>query len=166
MFSLWKKSKNSLFHKHSNSHQAVLPKTTSYNFLQISTPFLFMDFSLDKNEKFYNLLETFIQGHEELSFKIKSLQSVYNLLQILTNSVFPCFLFYWNPNTVCLTVHWNSHQAVLPKTTSSNSLQIFTPFLFMGSNLEKNEKFYNSLEPFFKSYEKILYNLITILIKF
>ena len=147
----------------SNSYQALLPKTTSNNLFQIFTPSLFMASILEKNEKFVNLLETFFQGPKELSSK----KILYNLYQILTNSVFLWFLFLRNPKTFFI-VYSNSHQAVLPKVTSHNLFQNLTPSLFMGFILEKNEKFLYFLKTFFKgqySSKKSLYNLFTIFIK-
>ena len=68
---------------YSNSHQAFIPKSTSNNLFQISTPFLFMGISLEKNEKFQNLFETFLHAPKELSNTIKSIKSFFNLKQIL-----------------------------------------------------------------------------------
>ena len=76
------------------------------------------------------------------------LQSLTNISK-LRYSMFS--LFYRNPKTVYLTAISNSHQTVLPKTTSYNLLQIFFPFLFMGFSLEKNEKFVNLLQTFLKA---------------
>ena len=124
---------------------------------QIFTPSLFMGSIPEKNEKFANLLDTFLQGPKKLSFKIKSLQSVSNLNQILTNLVFWWFLFSRNPKTVFWTVYSNSHQTVLPKTTSRNLFQIFTPSLFMGSVMEKNKKFFNLFGDFFSRAQRALF---------
>ena len=91
--------------------------------------------------------------------------SIFNKLRFLMSSLFEKTKHsFW-------TVYSNSHQAVLAKTTSHNLFQIWTPSLFMGSILEKNEKFFNLLETFFQrpkelSSKKSLYNLFTIFIKF
>ena len=85
--------------------------------------------------------------------KSSSLKSLYNLFLICFQSlpnfnkhlVFWWFLFSRNLKTVFWTVYSNSHQAVLWKTTSHILFQIFTPSLFMGSILEKIEKFLNLL---------------------
>ncbi len=114
---------------------------------------------------FVNLLETFFK-----SPKSSSLKSFYNLFSICFQSlsnfnkhlVFWWFLFLRNPKTM----YSNSHQAVLPKTTSNNLFQIFTPSLSMGFIPEKNETFVNLFETFFKSSKssslKSLYNLFLI----
>jgi hypothetical protein len=128
-----------------------------------------MGFILEKNETLLIFLRLFFK-----SPKSSSLKSLYNLFLIWFQSlsnfnkhlVFWWFLSLRNLKTVFWTVYSNSHQAVFLNTTSNDLFQIFTPSLFMGFILEKNEIFVILLETFFKSPKssslKSLYNLFSI----
>jgi hypothetical protein len=117
----------------------------------------------DLNSHFFSWVAFF--QNKVLTISLQSLTN-FNKLHFAMFS-----LFYRSPKPACLTAYSNSHQAVLPKTTSYNLCHISTPIFFMGISLEKNEKFVNLLEIFFEGpmsplRKFILYNLFTILIKF
>jgi hypothetical protein len=98
MFSHLKKSNLTAY---SSSHQAVLPKPTFYNLLQISTSYLFIGISLEKNEMFVNLLVIFFQSpmSPHTKFILYNLFPILikfqqiNVNQILRNSIFYIFNF-------------------------------------------------------------------------
>ena len=68
------------FNVDSNSHQTARPNITSYYHFQISTPFLFIIFMLEKNGKIVSLLETFFQGSKSspLKWSPKNLFSIFS----------------------------------------------------------------------------------------
>ena len=150
MFSFYRNPKSVCITVYSNSHQAVFPKTTAYNLLQIFT-------------------SLFSWAIVALLWK-ESLQSVYNPNQILSNSFYLFFLFDRNPKTVCLTniqTHIKlSFQKLLPI--------IFSRFLFhFFSGYLSREKWEVSqfVGDFFSRAKgallcKSLFNLFTFLIKF
>ena len=96
-----------------------------------------MGFTLERNEKIVSLLETFLKG----SMSSSSKQRHYNLFWILSKfqptQFFEVFFFQEIQKKFVELFLSNSHQAVLPRITSKNLLQIWIPSLFMGSSLEK-----------------------------
>ena len=143
MISLFEKSKNSFF----NCLFKLKSSCPSKNYFPQSFPDFYSNslhgfYSGEKWEVCQSFGDFFFKGSKSSPLK-KSLQSLYNLYQILKNLVFWKFLFLKNPKTVFWTAHSNTHQAVLPKTTSHNIFLIFTPSLLIGFILEKNEKFFS-----------------------